>query len=181
MNDSENLRLYFAHIAQHVAAIAHNPAATSESNGKRFFCNEDSDLIRSKQYDFLNFTLLLEEHEGSPNEAKHELLTAKDLVAFMVVKYSKPNDVPARFATMQQAYEICWDVVRLINQHVRNCGPSRIYPPPSGVTAPMAMPMNNVRWHPVGPLYKDAWGYRFLLDMYTLNTISLVIDPARYV
>lgn len=181
MNDSENIRLYFAHLAQHVAAIAHNPAATSETTGKRFFHMEDNELIRSKQYDFLNFTLLLEEHEGGLNEARHENVTAKDLVAFMVVKHCELNNVAVRHATLKDAFEVGMDVVRLINQHVRNCGPGRLHPPPVGVSAPLAMPLNNVRWHPVGPLYREAWGYRFLLDMYTLNSVNMAANPARYV
>lgn len=179
MNDSENLTKYFEHLAQHHASIAHNPSATTMA-AKRFFQLETIELLTSGQFDFMNWVMILEGHEGRYHDARADHFLEADMMGFMILKHAPKNDVVARRATYIEAFNIGTDIIKLINQNIRNCG-APLFPPPVGVRIPFSMPLNQVRWHMVGPLFRDAYGYRFTVDLFTGEPVKMVVDPARFV
>ena len=128
--------------------------------------------------DLMSYTLFLEGHEGRLNWNRGDHNTFIDSLAFMVIKHCKNDKLADRRTIYNKTFEIGMDIIAKIHTDVTNCAMRQV---PTGVACPFSLPINNVKYHEVGkPLFVDAIGYRFVLDIASNQNLSLTRDNAKW-
>lgn len=177
MSDLENIYLYFEDLAVRNLDIAHDRSKTLLKD-KRFFQMESVQMIQSAQQDLVNWTLILEGHEGAFTDNKGDFLTILDNIAFMVLKHCKPDDLAARRATYNKAFEIGQELCRKIRTDCAMPCNAALH---GAVQPPFSMQIPKVKFHQVGPpFFINAIGYRFTLDLHSAAEVTMELDPAKW-
>lgn len=177
MSDLENIYLYFEDIAVRNLDIAHDRTKTLLKD-KRFFQMESMQQVQSAQQDMMNWTLILEGHEGAFTDNKGDFLTILDNIAFMVVKHCPPDQLANRRTTYNKAFEIGSEVCAKIRTDCTAPCNAALH---GAVKPPFSMQIPKVKFHQIGaPFFINAIGYRFTLDLHSANEVSMQLDPTKW-
>jgi len=146
----ENYEDYFIDIATHHKLIAHQDA-----NYERTFKRDSIDVLISCMRGDLavdkRFALILENPDGTLSDGGSDNPRDNQRGAFWIIKNIAKGDIIADKAVRTQAKSICISVISKIRNDHRK-----------GIKTPFlkALDINNIEYHPVGPVMDNCVGYR---------------------
>ena len=117
--------------------------------------------------DLSHFCLMLESFEGQLQDNASSALFDQQTGAFMVLRKVELDNYPAEAETLDLAKAMGLELIYKINQDSRKPG-----------NAIRAFELSSVKYFKVGPVFDNAYGFRFEFSFY--DQLSPVLNPANW-
>lgn len=183
MNNYEKLLTYAEEIAARNVAIGHDKSPTAEREAKRFFLwgNNDGELQGNYALNNTGWNLLFDPVDGANVDNRHDYEAHTFRIALHFVKHAPLGEVAVQNATIAQAFDLGWKVLRRMRKHAQNpCKAVDESELSAADIVPKVIEWPSIKYQPLAPLLfvgDHHYGYRFeVVVKYDVSNI-IAEDP----